>query len=178
MEEHIINPHKPTSAKVALIHGIYMGIAQIALSLLLYLLGLNQESFAQYISYALMIALTTVFVLLWRNKYNDGFISYSSAFGNGFLTILFGAILSGIYTYIFFEFIAPDELVQMLEKVENDMYDKGMAENEVEMAMSWTRAMMSTWSMPLWVIGGSAFWGAIISAILAIFIKKEPKEFA
>ncbi len=180
MEEQTIDQlgkNRPSSAKVALTNGVFMGIALIVLSLILYLLGLNRESYVPYLSYALMIVLTIVFVLQWRNKYNDGFISYSSAFGNGFLTILFGAILSALYAYVFFAFIAPEELTFLLEKAENDMYDRGMSEQEIEMGMKWTKMMVSEWMLPLWVIIGSAFWGAIISAILAIFLKKEDKEF-
>lgn len=180
MEEQTIDQmgqDRPSSAKVALTNGVFMGIALIVLSLILYLLGLNQESYAPYFSYAVMIGLTIVFVLQWRNKYNNGFISYSSAFGNGFLTILFGSILSAIYVYVFFAFIAPNELTLMLEKAEEGMYDKGMSDQEVEMGMKYTKMMMTEWMMPIWVIVGSAFWGAVISAILAIFLKKEDKAF-
>ena len=180
MEEQTIDQlgqNRPSSAKVALTNGFFMGIALIVLSLILYLLGLNRETYATYLSYAVMIGLTIVFVLQWRNKYNDGFISYGSAFGNGFLTILFGAILSALYAYVFFAFIAPGELTVMLETAENEMYDKGMSEQEIEMGMKWTKMMMTEWMMPLWVIVGSAFWGAIISAVLAIFLKKENREF-
>ncbi|MCF8365984.1 MAG: DUF4199 domain-containing protein [Bacteroidales bacterium] len=168
---------KPSSSKVALINGVYMGIALIVVSLILYLLGLNSESYAQYFSYVVMIVLTVVFVLQWRNKYNGGYISYSSAFGNGFLTILFGAIISAIYVYVFFAFIAPGELQVMLDTAEDGLYDRGMSEQEIEMAMKWTKMMMTEWMMPIWVVVGSAFWGAIISAILAIFLKKEQKAF-
>jgi hypothetical protein len=174
--DHIEKP-KTSSAKVALVHGIYMGLALIVVSLILYLLGLNHESWAQYVSYAVMIALTVVFVLQWRNNYNDGYISYGSAFGNGFLTILFGAIISAVYAYVFFSFIAPGELQFMIDKAEQDMYERGMSEEEIEMGMQWTKMMISEYMLPVWVIVGSAFWGAIISAILAIFLKKEQKEF-
>jgi len=180
MEEQTIDQlkqSKPSSAKVALTNGIFMGIALIVVSLILYLLGLQGESYAPYFSYAVMIVMTIVFVLQWRNKYNSGFISYGSAFGNGFLTILFGTILSALYTYVFFAFIAPEELTVMIEKAEEALYEKGMAENEIEMAMKWTKMMMTTWMMPVWVMVGGAFWGAVISAILAIFLKKESKEF-
>lgn len=180
MEDHTLEQFdgtRPSSAKVALTNGLYMGIALIVISLILYLLGLNAESYAPYFSYAVMIGLTIVFVLQWRNKYNDGYISYSSAFGNGFLTILFGAIISAVYAYVFFAFIAPGELQVMLDKAEEGMYDKGMSEQEIEMGMKYTRMMMTEWMMPIWVIVGSAFWGAVISAILAIFLKKERKEF-
>ncbi len=172
-----IENQRPSSAKVALTNGLYLGLALIVLSLILYLLDVPQDSPAQYLSYVVMIGLTIVFVLQWRDKYNGGYLSYSQAFGHGFLVILFGTIISAIYTYVFFEFIAPEVLVKMLEEAESKMFDQGLPEDQIEMAMSWTRMMMKSPMMSVWVIFGGAIGGLIISAVLAIFLKKENKEF-
>ncbi len=168
---------KPSSAKIALINGIYLGIALIVLSLVLYLLDVSRDSYAQYLSYVVMIGLMIIFVIQWRDKYNGGYLSYSGAFGHGFLVILFGTILSAIYTYVFFAFIAPGELMVLIEEAEQQMYEKGMSDQEIEMAMSWTRMMMKPLMMGVWVIVGGAIGGLIISALAAIFLKKEPTEF-
>lgn len=172
-----VENQRPSSAKVALMNGLFLGFALIVLSLILYLLDVPQDNPAQYLSYVLMIGLTIVFVLQWRNKYNGGYLTYSQAFGHGFLIILFGTIISAIYTYVFFEFIAPELLLKMIEEAENNLYDQGMAEDQIEMAMSWTRMMMKPPMMSVWVIFGGAIGGLIISAVLAIFLKKENKEF-
>ena len=169
--------NKPSGTKVALINGIYMGLALIIVSLVLYLLDVPQDSYIQYISYLVMIVLTFVFVKQWRDQYNGGYLSYGGAFGHGFLVILFGSIISAIYTYVFFSFIAPDALAAMIEEAEQGLYERGMSDQEIEVAMQWTGMMMKPWMMAIWVIVGGAIAGLIISAILSIFLKREPKEF-
>lgn len=168
---------RSSGTKVALINGIYTGLALIIVSLVLYLLDVPRDSYIQYISYLVMIVLTFIFVKQWRDQYNDGYLSYGGAFGHGFLVILFGSIISAIYTFIFFSFIAPGELAIMIEEAEQQLYEQGMSDQEIEVAMQWTRMMMKPWMMSIWVIVGGAVAGLIISAILAIFLKKEPKEF-
>lgn len=169
--------NRPSGTKIALINGIYMGLALIIVSLVLYLLDVPRDSYVQYISYLVMIVLTVVFVKQWRDQHNGGYISYGGALGHGFLIILFGSIISAIYIYVFFSFIAPGELAIMLEEAEQQLYERGMSDQEIEVAMQWTGMMMKPWMMAIWVIVGGAIGGLIISAILAIFLKKEPKEF-
>lgn len=169
--------NKPSGTKIALINGIYLGIILIVVSLIFYLLDMSRERWIQWINYAVMLVFAFVFIKQYRDKYNDGFLSYGKAFGHGFLVILFAAIVSAIYTVVFFSFIAPGELAIILEETEQNMYNQGMSDQEIEMAMGWTKMMMKPWVMSIFVIVFSALAGLIISAILAIFLKKEPKEF-
>lgn len=106
-----------------------------------------------------------------------GYLTYGGAFSHGFLVILFGIILSGIYTFIFFQFIAPGEIQVILDETEQKLYSQGMPDEQIEMAMKWTRMMTKPWAMAAWGIVVSTIVGLIVSAIVAIFMKKEPKEF-
>lgn len=169
---------KPSNVNFAMINGMYMGVALIIFSLILYVLDVPHDNFVQYFSYVIMIAFTFVFVKQWRDKHNGGFLSYGGAFSNGFLTILFATILSAIYTYIFFQLIAPGEIQVLIAEAEEKMYENpNMTEEQVELAMKYTAMMMTPIMMSVWVTVGGAIGGAVISALLAIFLKKEPKEF-
>ena len=131
--------NRPSNAKFALINGIYMGVALIIFSLVLYLLDVPRESPIQYLSYVITIALTIVFVIQWRDKHNDGFLTYGQAFSHGILIILFASILSAIYTFIFFQIIAPGEIENMLKEARESMYDNpAINDDNIDMAMSMT----------------------------------------
>lgn len=169
--------NRPASVRVALVNGIYMGLALIIVSLIFYLLDIPRENPVQYLSFVVLIVLTIIFVKQWRDQYNGGYLTYGGAFSHGFLVILFGVILAGIYTFIFFQFIAPGEIQVILDETEQKLYSQGMADEQIEMAMKWTRMMTKPWAMAIWGIVVSTIVGLIVSAIVAIFMKKEPKEF-
>ncbi len=154
-----------------------MGIALIFFSLVLYLTGVPRDNYIQYLSYVIMIVLTIVFVKQWRVKHNDGYLTYRQAFSHGFLIILFATILSALYTYVFFAFIAPEELQVILQEAEDKMYDQNMPDEQIAIAMKWTAMMTKPWVMSIWVIIGGTIGGLLISAVLAIFLKKESTEF-
>lgn len=170
---------KSSNAKVALINGIFLGIALIFFSLILYILDVEREHWLQYLSFVIMFVGVFMAQKNWRDKFNEGFLSYSKAFSNGFLTILFSAILTALYTFAFFELIAPGEIQTMLEAAEENIYDQNpnISDAEFETAMKWTAMMIKPWVLALWGILASVFAGLIISAITSIFIKNEPKQF-
>lgn len=169
--------NKPSGGKIALTHGIYLGFILIVVSLIFYLLDLTRENWVQWVNYGVMLILAIFFIIQFRDKYRGGSLSYGGAFGHGFLLILFAGIISAIYTYVFFAFIAPGELLLIMEEAEQSLYDQGLSDQEIEMALSWTKMMMTPAAMAIWVVIGSAIAGLIISAILGIFLKKEPKAF-
>jgi hypothetical protein len=174
-----MDEQKTTNVNVSLINGLYLGATLIVYSLVLFLLGLPRDNWLQYLSYLVMIVGVVLAIKQWRDKYNNGFLSYGQAFSNGFLTLLFAGILSSIYIFVFFQFIAPGEVAKMAEMAEEKMLEQNpnITDEELAVAMKWTTMMMKPWLMALWGLLGTAIVGLIISAIVAIFMKKEDKQF-
>jgi len=172
--------NRPSNAKVAFINGIYLGVALIFFSLILYVIGVDREHWLQYFSFLIMLIGVYFAQKNWRDKFNDGNLSYGKAFSNGFLTILFASIITAIYTFAFFQFLAPAEHLAILEKAEESIYEQNptISDEEFEMAWKWTKMMTAPWMLAVWGILGGVFGGLIISAITSIFVKKEPKQFA
>jgi len=170
---------KPSNVNVALINGLYLGAVLIVYSLVLYLLGTPRDNWLQYISYLIMIVGVVLALKQWRDKYNNGFLNYGQAFSNGFLTILFAGILTSVYIFVFFQFIAPEEIIKMAETAEEQMYQKNpnMSEADIEMAMKYAKMFMKPWLMSIMGLFFNALAGLIISAIVSIFMKKEDKQF-
>ncbi len=170
---------KTSNVKVALTNGIFLGIALIFFSLILYILDVEREHWLQYLSFLIMFVGVFMAQKNWRDKFNEGFLSYGKAFSNGFLTILFSAILTSLYTFVFFELIAPGEIQIMFDAAEDKIYDKNpnISDAEFETAMKWASMMMKPWVLALWGLLASVFAALIISAITSIFIKKEQNQF-
>ncbi len=179
MEENVSLNGKPSSAKVAITNGLLLGVALVLFSLLMYVIGLPLDSKVQWISYVIMIAGLVLAIKQWRDKYNNGFLTYGQAFSNGFLTILFAGILSSIWVLLFFGVIAPGEIEKMMEIAEENMYESqpNMSDEQVEMALKYSRMFMSPVWMAIWGFVGNIVVGAVLSAIIAIFMKKEKPLF-
>lgn len=171
---------KTSSFKVAINHGLMLGGVLIVFSYLMYLLGVDFDSKLQYFSYIIMIAGLFIGIKQWRDKYNNGFISYGDAFKNGFFTMLIAGILTSIWVLLFFTVVAPDEIGKMLEIAEEKMYESqpDMTDEQLDLAMKWTKMFMSPLWMAIWGFLGNIFAGLVLSAIIAIFIKKEKPFFA
>jgi hypothetical protein len=170
---------KPSNVQVALRNGLILGAVLIVFSLFLYVLGVSHDSKIQYLSFIILIIGAVMGIKQWRDKYNDGYLSYGQAFLNGFLTLLFSGIVASIWTLIFFGVIAPGELENILRATEEQMYEANpnLTDEQFDMAMRWTGMMMRPGWMAFWGLLANVFAGLIISLIVAIFMKKEKPFF-
>jgi hypothetical protein len=167
-----------TQTKVAMNYGMLYGLSGVAIFLLFYFLGTDiQSRLPQYAGYVLMI----IFIILGIKSYRDedlgGQIGYGKAVGTGILIAIFGGIISGVFSLIFFTYISPDMVEKLISAAQQNMADKGMTDEQIEMGMSMTRKFMSPMWLFLFSVLGAALMGLIFSLIISIFLKKEKNPF-
>jgi len=179
MEDNTLMDQKPSNFKVALNHGLLLGVALVLFSLLMYVVGVPMDSKVQWISYVIMIAGLVLGIQQWRENYNGGFLAYGQAFSHGFLMVLFVGIVTSIWVLLFFGVIAPGEIEKMMEAAEEKMYESqpNMSDEQIEMALKYSRMFMSPVWMAIWGFIGNIVVGTVLSAIIAIFMKKEKPLF-
>jgi hypothetical protein len=174
-----MNENRPSGFKFAINNGILMGIALIAFSLIMYLLDVGRQSPVQYLSFVVMIALVILFVKQWRDKYNEGFISFGGAYSQAFQTILIASVVTAIYAFVFFSFIAPGEITEILEEAEEGILKSqpNISDSDLEMAMSFTEMFTKPWIMAVMAMLFNVLAGLVVSLIPAFVLKKEATEF-
>jgi len=174
-----MNENVPSNSKIALNNGVIIGIVLIFYALLLWVLSVDREHWINYFSYLFMLAGVILAVKQYREK-NNGFLSYSQAFLNGFLTLLFAGILTSIYIVVFFQFVAPAEVEKMIEIAEEKMVEQNpnMTDEQIDVAMGYAVMFMKPWAMAIMALIVNAIAGLIIAAIVAAFMKKEEQHFA
>lgn len=179
MEQDINAKKKASIARNSLNYGVMLGIVIIIISLLLYVFNLNDQTFAQYLSLAIIIAGIIIGILNYRKKINGGFISYGQSLGSGVLIGLFASIVFSIYSIIFFKFIDPDMVNTILKKAHDSMLERNpnMTDDELEMAMSWTRKFMNPFIMAITSTIWLTFMSFIASLIISIFTQKKDNSF-
>lgn len=163
-------------------YGLLASLVLIALSLVMYLSGMvdmtGQDTTSSVLSNVVTFGTIVVALVLAIKQHRDqelaGLISFGRAFYVGFIVILVIGIVQAIYAYVFFAFIEPDMISEMLEMTKEQMMDQqGMSASDAENAMgmmSWTftPAMFAVFGLL-----GTLIIGVIIDLIVAAIMKRD-----
>lgn len=157
--------------------GFILGLALIGISLVLYLLDMTEAKWASWVSYAVIAALIYVGTQAKRVQ-QGGVLSYGQGLGTGVGITFFGSILVAFYTFVFFRFIDPDMLQELLLRTEDEMYNQGLPDDQIEIAMNMTKKFMQPGPMAAMVVLSYTFVGFLISLVTAAILKKDGDPFA
>jgi len=158
-----------------LIYGVGTGLVLIVLSLILYVANLYMNEVLRYLEYVIMIAGMVIGSLQYRKVQLKGFMTYGQAFSANFLIGLFATVVSVIFFFFYIKYINTGLIEEIMAQVRTKMEAKAgnMSQEQMDQAMMWTEKFMSPVWMVIWGFLVSAFWAAILSLIIAIFIKKK-----
>ncbi|TRX65985.1 DUF4199 domain-containing protein [Carboxylicivirga sp. M1479] len=167
----------PSIGKSALNYGLFLGLALVVYSLIIYLAGLTGNQAASWLSYIIFIGIMSYAMINYRDKVNGGVLRYSQGLGLGILTAVVGGVISTVFTFILMKYIDPALIDQIVNKALEDAMAKGTPEEQMEMVEKMVRMFTSPTALLLMGVFGSALMGTIISLILAAIFKKEPAMF-
>jgi hypothetical protein len=168
---------KPSMIQHTMTWGAIIGIIMIVYSLVLYLAHQTYNQVLGYLSYVLLIAGILVGSIAYRDKILGGFISYKDAFLTGLLITVFAGILSSFFSFILIRYIDPGVIEQAIAMTEEKMMNRGLSEDQIEMAMEKSKEFIGSPVMVLIGLLSFAFIGTIISLITAAIVKKERSPF-
>lgn len=164
----------------SLMPGIYLGFVLIIFSLLLFLLDVGRESYINYFSYIIMALGLYWSTTSFRDKQLGGYIEYGKAFSAGFYTGLFASVLTGIFLYVYVQYIDPGMLEEILIKAEESMLEQNpdMSNEQLDQALAMTEMFTSPAMMGVMGFIANVIFSAILSLIIAIFAKRKNKQVA
>ncbi|MGV8137684.1 MAG: DUF4199 domain-containing protein [Mangrovibacterium sp.] len=162
---------KSTFWKSAMIYGLYLGIAVVLFSVILYVAGQMLNPAITWISYVIIAAGIYLSQLNYRNKELNGSIRYGTALGFGVAVMLFSGILQTVYTIVIFK-LDPSLLDQLRIIQEEALMKQGLPEESIETATEMMSKFQSPAVMAFSGLFSVVFIGFIISLITSIFIKK------
>lgn len=169
MEEN--ESSKPTVRSVGLKYGAVSAVVNIVFFLILALSGLG--AFDNKWGWIGMIFSVIILYLAHKNFKDDGdgFMSYGQGVGIGFWISLVSIVIGALFTYTYANIIDPATMESFYEKQYEQMQEKGMQDEQIEMAVSWTKKLF--W--PIYVVFG-IFFGLIVALIVTIFTQKKSPE--
>lgn len=129
-----------STKKLATSYGLYLGLALILISVLVYAfdISLMTEWYFNVSIYLIILVLATMAVSKAK-KFNTGLFTFKEAFSSYFVTVLIGMILSTIFSLLLFNVIDPDASTTLQELTmdkQAEMFEKfGMTEAQINEAM-------------------------------------------
>ncbi|MCD6113290.1 MAG: DUF4199 domain-containing protein [Bacteroidales bacterium] len=166
-------------SKNAFNYSIFIGLLLIVVSLLIYTFNLyDQSKLTSFISIAIIIVGIILGTINYRNNSLGGYITYGKTFTSGLLIGLYSSIIVAVFTFLFYQFFAPEAINHLIEISEQAIVDKmpDITEEQLKSAMAIQSKFMTPVAMALMSILTYTFWAAIFSLIIAAFVKKENKS--
>ncbi|HCT30954.1 MAG TPA: hypothetical protein DIW31_09530 [Bacteroidales bacterium] len=164
--------------KSAMTSGLFLGIALVVFSLIIYMMGVVKPPFwVSLVQYLIIIGGIVYGTKKFRDEDLGGEISYSKALGFGILICIFASVISGIYTVLLMTVIDPEFVNKMMAVLEEEYVKAGLSEEQIDAAMKMVSKMQSPIIMAVTNVIGFAFMGTIFSLITSAFIKKEKPIF-
>ncbi len=172
--------NQKSSFQASLIPGVYLGIALIVFSIILYLLDVPYDSKLTWISYLIMAAGLFWAMISIRDNSLGGYLTYGQGFGIGFWTVFFSTILGTIFTYFYATMINPGIIEEILINSEEAILESSpdMSDEALEQALTMTEKFTTPVMLTVLTFVFSMIFGTILSLIIAIFAKREDKSLA
>lgn len=167
----------PTKWKHGFNYGVIISAVVIFFSLLIYVADLSSNEVLRYFSYLIILVGLFFTSKIYRDKYLGGFITFQNSFSVAFIAGLVSSVFLAIFAYVFFAFIGPEQIDEMMKIAEEKMIESNpeMTDEQIDMALNVSRKMMTPVWMTIWALLGNAFFSAIFALIISIFVKKEDK---
>jgi len=158
-------------------YALILTIAQAVFSLLLYFGGYQTEKMAvgQYLNW---LALPISVAVLWlgikavREESPDKSLSYGQGVGAGTLIALYSGLMSGVYNFIHFKFVAPEFFDYQFELMRSKWAAAGISETQIEQMGTMTRKFMGPVATAVMTPIMSVVFGLILSLIIAAILKR------
>src|ERR1051326_8828210 len=151
--------------------GVITAFSLIAFTAILMVAGLNQSPLA-YLGYVLLIGGMVLGTLRFRKRAMGGYLTYGKAFGSCYLIMLFASVLLSIFLYVYIKFIDPNLMDNAMMQAEENMRQKGMSDEQMEMGMKYVRMFMTPGAIAIMTIIFYQIFGSILGLIVAAFLSK------
>jgi hypothetical protein len=170
---------KPKSVTMnGITYGAIAAVVMIIYSLLLYLFDQHLNRGISWISYVILLGIMIWGTIDYRKKALGGLMSYGKAYSTSFMIALFAIIIATIYTYFFFQFIAPDAVQDIAdmsrERIIRDNPD--ISDEDLERAMGMQSFVMNPLGLTISGFIYQVVISAIVCLITSIFLRKEDKS--
>lgn len=106
----------------------------------------------------------------------DGFMSYGQGMGITWWLALVSSVIYSIFFYVYIKFIDGSFVQMIMDKQREDMQNRGMSDEQIDQAMSFSAPFMSPEMMLVFGFIGGIIIIMICGLIVTIFTQKKGQE--
>ena len=163
--------------KFGMNYGALLGIFLIFFAILFWMLGLDNEKsiVPSIVNNLVIISFISYSIVQYRDKINNGYISYSHALKLGTTLAFFSSIIMAFYTFFYMTYLNPDMIADVMNTTEYTILesDPNISDEELDMALSMTAKLLQPhWMMLTGVLAGT-FMGFLYSLLISLFTKRD-----
>ncbi len=180
-----VDPSTVSPRPVGVRFGLIAALVLVAVGLVFHVTGFadytGQDSTFTWINNILTWGILAGAMILAMKQHRDelgGYMSFGRAFMVGFWVTLIVAVITAIWSYVFFSFIAPDVIDVITEAQRDAMIDQGMSDEQIEQAVGFSSWMMNPAMLSLFGAIGTLVLGIIISLIVSAIMQRKAPENA
>jgi len=163
----------PSLFKGAIEPGLITSAVIVIYSLVLYVAGLHTIQELGYISFLLILGAQINYGMKFRKKQMNNNMTFGQAFKFGLSMAVIVGLVTSVFNFFYFEFIAPEIIDMAAEKSYEDMVKRGMSEEQATAQMGFVMPWMNSWVFAISGIFMTFFFGLITALIAAAFVKRE-----
>ena len=171
METQVNTTSAVTTRSVGVKYGLISALLSVVYFLVLAVSGLN--AFDNKWGWIGMVISVVIVVLAHKNfkDSGNGYMSYGQGVGIAFWIALVSVVINFALTYAYIAFIDPSAMDMFYDQQTQQMAERGMQDEQIDMAISWTKTLF--WPMYLFF---GLFFGVLIGVIVSIFTQKKNPE--
>ncbi len=160
--------------------GLITGILMVLLSLVFYLMDLEQKSWINMFIYVILIIGMSWGMINIRENRLNGVMSYGKAVGTGFWIGFVAAIVVAVYTYYYMTDINPEAVKQALEEAENNIIENkpDISDEDLDKMLEMVRVFGKPSISAIAQVFTNSIISIILALIIAIFAKREDRTIA
>jgi len=166
--------------KFGMNYGALLGGCLVLVSLIIWILGIDEQKSVvpSILNNLLIIGFIIYSISLYRDNFNNGFISYYEALKLGTTVAFFSSVLVAFYTFIYITYLNPEMLDNILNMTEQSILQSSpeISDEELDLALEMTsRFTQPHWLMIMGVLSGT-FMGFLYSLVISFFLKKTDPD--
>ena len=166
--------------KFAMNYGAILGLVLVLIALTLWILGFDdkQSIIPSLINNFVIIGFLVYSITYYRDRLNNGLISYSECLKLGTTVAFFSSLIVSFYTVIYISYLDTNMLTNALKVTEQAVLQQNpeISEEELDTALEFTAKIMQPhWVMIMGVLSGT-FMGFFYSLIISIFTKRNTEN--
>jgi hypothetical protein len=167
---------QPSQARIALKWGVISALASVILSTLINITGIWKIT---GVSMLLFIPLILFLVLSMKEfrESNSDFMYFGEGLSIGMLMSAVSALISSLWGIVYMSIIDPTFMSQIKDFQIATMEEKGLSDEQIEVAMQMTEKFSSGGMTFIFGLLGTLFFAFIFSLIISAIMKKNKPVF-